>query len=306
MFVCKNLWRNKTMNKIKRIISIILALSVISSLAIASETTASAASDFTASSYDFSQKMSVGINIGNTLDSVFKSTHDETYWGCPKITEKLITSIVNKGFDTIRIPCTWVGKTNINGQFVDNGAHLTRYKQVVDWAYSKGVFVIINTHHEQSWLTTYNPSDAVIKRFATIWTSIANTFKDYNERLIFEGYNELLWKESDWAASGSTSQAGLKKIAQKFIDTVRGTGGNNAKRYLLLNTYGAVMNKHEISTYQMPSDSAKHIMFGVHTYDPQSFCFSGGTSSYKSGGINGKYKEGFPLPNQCSLTKATV
>ena len=271
------------MNKLKKLISLALSLCIMGSIAVTSSVTASA--EFSQSSYAFSQNMTIGYNIGNSLDSVLTSSADETYWGCPKITQGLVQAIKDKGYDVIRIPVTWGFKINSSGNFTDSNVHANRVKQVVDWAYNTGAYVILNTHHEMSWLNTWDSvknssasavdsskQEAMLTKFGGLWKNIANTYKDYGERLIFEGYNETRSSETVWS-SVTRDQEVLQKIGQKFIDTVRATGGNNSKRYLLLNTFGAVFSTNEVNTYKMPTDSADHLLFGVHTYDPHDLCF---------------------------------
>ncbi|MEE1145135.1 MAG: glycoside hydrolase family 5 protein [Acutalibacteraceae bacterium] len=271
------------MNKLKKLISLALSLCIMGSIAVTSSVTASA--EFSQSSYAFSQNMTIGYNIGNSLDSVLTSSADETYWGCPKITQGLVQAIKDKGYDVIRIPVTWGFKIDSSGNFTDSSVHANRVKQVVDWAYDTGAYVILNTHHEMSWLNTWDSvknssgsavdsskQEAMLTKFGGLWKNIANTYKDYGERLIFEGYNETRSSETVWS-SVTRDQEVLQKIGQKFIDTVRATGGNNEKRYLLLNTFGAVFSTNEVNTYKMPTDSADHLLFGVHTYDPHDLCF---------------------------------
>ena len=265
------------MKKFSRLFTVFLSLVVSISVI---PTTANA--EFDKTSYDFVKQMTVGYSIGNTLDAPSTS---ETAWGCPKITQNLVKAIYNKGFDVIRIPITWYPVIDNSGNFKDGNARLNRVKEVVDWAYNTGAYVIIDTHHEMPWLNTWasiknsagtdvdsSKESAMINKFGTLWKNIANKFKDYGERLIFEGYNETRDTESNWAVSKDASVT-LQKIGQKFVDAVRSTGGNNSKRYLLLNTYGAVCKAKPIQLFQMPNDSANHLIIGVHTYDPQKLCF---------------------------------
>ena len=302
------------MKKFKKLISLALSLCVICSVAVTSSMTVSA--EFSQSSYAFSQNMTVGFNIGNSLDSVLASSADETYWGCPKITQGFVQSIKDKGFDVIRIPVTWGAKIDSSGNFSDNSVHANRVKQVVDWAYNTGAYVILNTHHEMSWLNTWasikNSSgtdvdnaklNAMLTRYGQLWKNIANTYKNYGERLIFEGYNETRSTESTWSSSLEDREV-MQKIGQKFIDSVRATGGNNAKRYLLLNTFGACFSTNEVNNYLMPTDPADHLLFGVHTYDPHSLCFreySGTTFSQND--FNNYYNNVMPAIESKFLSK---
>ncbi|MBE6228261.1 MAG: glycoside hydrolase family 5 protein, partial [Bacteroidales bacterium] len=67
----------------------------------------------------------------------------------------------------------------------------------------------------------------------------------------------------------------INDYAQSFIDVVRATGGNNAVRNLVVNTYGACngagdWNPHlqdPLKNMKMPVDKVKdHILFQVHSY----------------------------------------
>ena len=111
----------------------------------------------------------------------------------------------------------------------------------------------------------------MLNRYSTLWTNIATEFKDYGERLIFEGYNETRASESSWS-SVEEDQVMLNQIGQTFIDAVRATGGNNEVRYLMIPTYAAGIGS-EVTKFILPNDPANHIVIDVHSYDPQRFCF---------------------------------
>ena len=218
-------------------------------------------------------EMTVGINIGDTLDSVGSGVWQETSWGNPKITKQLIQSIKAAGFNTIRLPVTWRNNIDSNNQI--NESFLNRVQEVVDYIMNEGMYCIINTHHEQNWLNTNSSAMESRKvKFAAVWNQLANRFKNYNEHLIFEGYNEILKGEGDWSSPSSTDLANANALAQVFVNTVRATGGNNAIRVLIINTYGALANTTAINGLTMPTDTvANKLAVEIHTYDPQSFCF---------------------------------
>ena len=56
-------------------------------------------------------KIKLGWNIGNTMEA----TGSETAWGNPKVTKALIDAVKAKGFNAIRIPCSW-------NQYLENTA----------------------------------------------------------------------------------------------------------------------------------------------------------------------------------------
>ena len=86
--------------------------------------------NFKRSANDFVKEISIGINIGNTLDVPLGN---ETEWGNVKITPDLFKLYKAKGFEAVRIPISW------RKQFDrDDPKHLVkpefmaRVKEVVD------------------------------------------------------------------------------------------------------------------------------------------------------------------------------
>jgi endoglucanase len=66
------------------------------------------------------------------------------------------------------------------------------------------------------------------------WTQIANTFRSYNERMLFAGTNEVHANYETPTTENITVQ---QSFNQSFVDAVRATGGNNASRTLVVQTY---------------------------------------------------------------------
>ena len=265
----------------KKIISAFLSAVVI--LSVCAITPSASAEEFSKTSFDFVQQMTIGLNLGNSFDGSVDRA-DETAWGNPKVTEQLIDAYKTAGFDTIRLPVTWNKAIDSNGDWKDGGVYFNRVKEVTDWIYNRGFYVILNTHHEMAWLNTWDAVknsdesdfdqtkvDYMLNRYSNLWKNIATEFKDYGERLIFEGYNETRAAEGTWS-SVEDDQVMLSQIGQTFIDAVRATGSNNEKRYLVLPTYAAGIGN-QITNFIMPEDPANHIIIDVHSYDPHELCF---------------------------------
>ena len=54
---------------------------------------------------------------------------------------------------------------------------------------------------------------------------------------------------------------------------MRATGGNNAKRFLLIAGYDTDITKTCDARYQMPKDTIEsHLMVSVHYYSPYGYC----------------------------------
>ena len=238
--------------------------------------------------------INVGWNLGNSLDSYgtwitnVNPTAVETAWGNPIITRDLILSVQQQGFNAIRIPVTWAQFTDSEGN-VDE-AWMNRVREVVDYAYDAGMYVILNVHHDTGehgsdkvcWMiadmSTYEQTKS---RFEGLWTSIANEFKDYGDHLMFEGYNELLDMNNSWnySTTGSTAYDATNSYAQLFVDTVRSTGGNNATRNLIVNTYVCSVDQAVRDNFVLPQDTVEdHLICEVHCYSPWWFSTATDTS----------------------------
>ena len=72
--------------------------------------TAEAASSTNKTATEVVSDMTVGWNIGNSLDSYGQRSNfpytssNETYWGNPKTTKELIDAVAKAGFNTILFP----------------------------------------------------------------------------------------------------------------------------------------------------------------------------------------------------------
>lgn len=240
--------------------------------------------------------ISVGWNLGNTLDSygtwISGSTPSayETAWGNPATTKELIKSVKDQGFNAIRIPVTWAQHIDANGNV--DAAWMARVKEVVDYAYDLDMYVILNVHHDTGehgndkvcWVIadegTYSSTEA---KFKGLWTNISNEFKDYDYHLMFEGYNEMLDMNNTWNApsTGNGAYNAVNSYAQIFVDTVRATGGNNAQRNLIVNTYVASFDSQVLNNFVVPKDSAtNHLALQVHVYSPWGFTGTNATVNW--------------------------
>lgn len=107
-----------------------------------------------------------------------------------------------------------------------------------------------------------------------LWTQIATRFKDYDDKLLFEGFNEMLNEESNWGYPGEDGTTAINMWNQIFVDTVRGTEGNNASRVLVVNIYAASSDNGILDEFELPKDSVENsLIVGIHHYSPISDCF---------------------------------
>lgn len=227
--------------------------------------------------------MGAGWNLGNTLDGHTGFTPNETVWQNVKTTKKLIRSVHDLGFHAVRIPVTWGTMIDDTNNYAINEAWLSRVQDIVDYCISQDMYAIINIHHDgadqMSWLNIGTDDQKALEdKFAGVWKNIATTFRNYDEHLIFESMNEV-------QASGMTvleQNQAIMKLNQIFVNTVRATGFNNAKRWLMVpgkfNYIDSICN--EKNQFKIPEDMVENrIILSVHVYTPWNFCGSESSGS---------------------------
>ncbi|MCM1023806.1 MAG: glycoside hydrolase family 5 protein [Prevotella sp.] len=223
---------------------------------------------------EFVAAMGSGINLGNTLDScgdwIVKYGDGtpaawEQAWGNPVTTKEMIRYMHAEGFETIRIPVTWDEHIGGAPNYIVNKAWMDRVEEVVDWALDEGMFVILNAHHDEGWVSDaakdYNGTSA---RYKALWQQISRRFKDKSYRLVFESNNEVGFDLDDKKGSEL-----LYKLNDLFIQTVRSSGGNNPDRMVLLAGYNTNI---DITVKYFPENiKDKRYAVSVHQYGPTTF-----------------------------------
>ena len=255
------------------------------------------AGNFSQSAKTLVSDMKYGWNLGNTLDAhseVNINTDYETYWGQPKTTQAMVSGIKTSGLKTIRIPVSW--HNHVNEAFTIDTEWIERVQEVVDYAIDSDLYVIINIHHDNSekWYFPDDYHSAKSQAFVSrIWKQIALRFRNYDEHLVFEflneprltGYaNEWNWNDSDAKLSEAADNINL--LNQLAIDTVRATGGNNDKRFVMITPYVASPWAALSSKFQMPDDSATDkLILSVHAYTPYNFAMENpGITAFSNSG----------------------
>lgn len=228
-------------------------------------------------------KINVGWNLGNTCESnngkYFDASNfsgSETSWGNPITTKDMITAVKAAGFNAIRIPVCWGAHISDKTNWTINPTWMARVKEIVDYAYNQGMYVILNSHHDGWFEFDCNAKDSayVRPRAESMWTQIALTFRDYDEHLIFSGMNEP-HQDNDWN-SPSAERAGVQSsYEQKFINAVRATGGKNAYRSLMVQSW--CCNPSFYSYFTKPTDTVSgRMIYEFHYYTPWNFCGTDG------------------------------
>lgn len=232
-------------------------------------------------SKELSLLMGKGWNLGNGLDSTLNGKVGETLWGNPTINKSLLELVHNSGFDTVRIPISFMDKigSKENGYNI-NKKWLNRIKEVVDYAIELGMFVIIDIQHdgnldiEGNWIDISINDDIkrkeMLNKFSSIWKQLATLFANYDQHLIFEGFNELMIR-GNYESASSIAYENINLINQTFVDTIRSVGGNS-DRCLIISGYNANIDLTINNLFKKPKDVVDdRLMLSVHYYDPFDF-----------------------------------
>ena len=250
-------------------------------------------------------EMGFGWNLGNTFDAWSGDEQDqglesETSWGCTKTTEEIIKGLVKKGIKTIRIPVTWHNHI-IDENYTIDPNWMKRVKQVVDWSIKNGLYVILNTHHDNSekqnikYGQGYYPlrQDMVEseKFIYNIYRQIATAFNNgYDHHLIFEGLNEprLIGTDYEWNYKKGEpiceeASSVLNEYLKLIVKAIRTSGGNNEKRFIMVTPLAAAYSSAVNQDFIFPGDTLYNptnpkILLSVHMYLPYNFAMNGDMS----------------------------
>lgn len=238
------------------------------------------------SSMDLAAEMKMGWNLGNSLDA---EGPNETHWGNPVTTQAMIDAIYERGFNTIRVPITWRFHQGPAPNYKVDDAWFNRVEEVVNYVRANNMYVIINVHHDDTWIIpTYANGDAVKNRLSKLWTQIANRFKGYSDYVIFETLNEPRYENTpeEWTGGTAEGRDMVNQYHKTSLDAIRATGGNNTSRHIMISTYAASTLPHVLDDFEIPNNDERTIV-SLHSYFPFPFTLGGtdttwGTNNDKS------------------------
>lgn len=203
--------------------------------------------------FELNKKLGKGINMGNMFEAP-----TETEWGNP-FKDDYFQRIASLGFNHVRIPIRWdtPARTLQTAPYTINKTFIERIKYVIDKALAEKLYVVINMHHHDEIFT--NP-DGVKPRFLSQWMQIAEYFKNYDERVVFEVMNEPHdgLNADKWNVFFADALSEIRKVSKT--------------RAVLIGTspWGGLGG---VSSLKIPNDA--NLIFTVHYYDPFNFTHQG-------------------------------
>ena len=251
--------------------------------------------------------LGLGWNLGNQMDAWSNEMASETVWGNPVATRQLFTAVKAAGFNSVRIPVTWLGKVGDAPDYKIDQAWLDRVATLVGYAEDAGLKVVINIHHDGAdsahWLDIKNAAtnsatnELVKAKLRAMWSQIATRFADKGDFLYFESMNEIHDGAWGWGDNRKNNKqyATFNEWQQVFVDAVRAAGGNNADRWVIVPTYctNIDLGDHLV----LPNDPAGKTIVAVHLYEPYEYTLE---AKYDEWGHTGKSGQK-PASNEATL-----
>lgn len=242
-------------------------------------TTQSAIEQNTMTGEALMKELKIGWNLGNTFDA----PDGETTWGNPAVTKELLETVKSLGFHTIRIPISWGKHVSAPPEYTIDESFLNRIETVVQDALDAGLYVIINSHHDNDiYMPTPDNSQRGQEYLAAIWKQIGERFTDTDYRLIFQTMNEprvtgtsYEWNIDTKNADCMAAMEVVNELNQAALDAIRATGGKNADRFVIVSPYVANAMAATTTAFRLPEDSAEgKLIVSIHAYTPYNLCLN--------------------------------
>ncbi|CAG8405872.1 unnamed protein product [Penicillium salamii] len=215
----------------------------------------------------FVSSLHPGWNLGNTLDAV----PDEGSWNNVPVVVSTFDTVKAAGFKSVRLPVTWAYHfTGSSPDWIVDPAWLQRVSDVVDQIVARGLYVVVDVHHD-SWVwadVTQSGADLAMieEKFYRLWYQIGTKLACKSSLVAFEPINEP-------PCNTATDAAEINKLNKIFLQAINDAGGFNPQRVVTLVGGG----QDSIKTSQWfvaPSGFSNPYAIQFHYYSPYDFIFS--------------------------------
>lgn len=240
---------------------------------------------------EYTDKLGYGYNLGNTFEVGLESTMLQE----EQAVRQMIGNIKSQGYTSIRLPVTWTGHFNENTYELEQ-SFIQQIGLVVNYAIEENLAVVLTMYNDSmDWISDASDKKELGRKFEGVWKQIAVYFKDTSNLLSFEAVNAPYFKDK-------TQEEQLKllnSLNKKFVTTVRGTGGENTKRVLILPTLNSAITEETCESMATFYKNLKDplVAVSVHYFGPWNFSVNAGGETLWTGKANEMMVGTFSLLN---------
>lgn len=181
--------------------------------------------------------------------------------------QETFDDIAAQGFDSVRLPVDFSSNTSDTAPYAIDETLLSYLDTVVKNTLRAGMTIIIDFHQACRLGDTslYTDPDTVSPKYLAIWQQLAEHYKEYPDRVVFEAINE------PGVNTTTFTSAKLMELQEKVLEIVRKT---SETRKLMVAT-GSNNSVRAIENITQNLINDKNVIAAVHCYWPMSFTHQG-------------------------------
>ena len=181
--------------------------------------------------------------------------------------QETFDDIAAQGFDSVRLPVDFSSNTSDTAPYAIDETLLSYLDTVVKNTLRAGMTIIVDFHQACRLGNTslYTDPDTVSPKYLAIWQQLAEHYKEYPDRVVFEAINE------PGVNTTTFTSAKLMELQEKVLEIVRKTSEN---RKLMVAT-GSNNSVKAIENITQNLINDKNVIAAVHCYWPMSFTHQG-------------------------------
>lgn len=181
--------------------------------------------------------------------------------------QETFDDIAAQGFDSVRLPVDFSSNTSDTAPYAIDETLLSYLDTVVKNTLRAGMTIIIDFHQACRLGDTslYTDPDTVSPKYLAIWQQLAEHYKEYPDRVVFEAINE------PGVNATTFTSARLMELQEKVLEIVRKTG--ETRKLMVATGSNNSVRALENITQKLIDD--KNVIAAVHCYWPMSFTHQG-------------------------------
>lgn len=181
--------------------------------------------------------------------------------------QETFDDIAAQGFDSVRLPVDFSSNTSDTAPYAIDETLLSYLDTVVKNTLRAGMTIIVDFHQACRLGDTslYTDPDTVSPKYLAIWQQLAEHYKEYPDRVVFEAINEPPVNTTTFTS------AKLMELQEKVLEIVRKT---SETRKLMVAT-GSNNSVRAIENITQNLINDKNVIAAVHCYWPMSFTHQG-------------------------------